>query len=211
MSRLVIVGAGGHGKVCADVAALMGNWDEIVFVDQKYPEVKSCGPWPVVAADIEIAAAMDNISDASTSFFVAIGDNHIRDKVHAACKKIGCHPVALIHPSAIVANDTQIGLGTVVCAGAVLNIGAKIGDCSIINTGATIDHDCLIAKAVHISPGAHLAGEVTVGEYSWLGTGVSTKQVLNVGSNVVIGVGAVVVHDCIEPGTYVGVPAKRIK
>lgn len=211
MSRLVIVGAGGHGKVCADVATLMGNWDEIVFVDQKYPEVKTCGAWQVVAASLDNATDVERISDADSSFFVAIGDNHIRDKVHAACKKLGCNPVTLIHPSAIVAGDTEIGLGTVVCAGAVVNIGAKISDCCIINTGATIDHDCLIAKAVHISPGAHLAGEVSVGDCAWLGTGVSTKQVLNIGSNVVIGVGAAVVDDCIEPGTYVGVPAKRIK
>ena len=211
MSQLLIVGAGGHGKVCADVATLMGDWDEIVFVDQKYPEIKTCGAWPVIAGSIENAADIENIGDAGSSFFVAIGDNHIRDKVHAACMQLGCHSVTLIHPSAIVANDTQIGLGTVVCAGAVLNIGARIGDCCIVNTGATVDHDCLIAKAVHISPGAHLAGEVTVGDYSWLGTGVATKQVLNIGCNVVIGVGAAVVHDCIEPGAYAGVPAKRIK
>lgn len=208
MSRLVIVGAGGHGKVCADVATLMGNWDEIVFVDQKYPEINSCGAWPVIAASLE---DLKNSGDPGSSFFVAIGDNHIRDKVHAALTELGYEPVTLIHPNAVVANDTQIGIGTVVCAGAVVNIGAKIGDCCIINTGATVDHDCLVGNAVHISPGANLAGEVTVGDYSWLGTGVSTKQVLSIGSNVVIGVGAAVVHDCIEPGKYAGVPAKRFE
>ncbi|KZZ57472.1 hypothetical protein A3762_09875 [Oleiphilus sp. HI0125] len=204
MSRLVVVGAGGHGKVCADVATLIGNWDEVVFVDQKYPEIKSCGRWPVVASSLE------SLGDCEFSFFVAIGDNHVRAKVYAECTELGCSPVTLIHPNAVIASDTQIGAGTVVCAGVAINIGVKVGDCCIVNTGSTIDHDCLLGKAVHISPGAHLAGEVTVGDYSWIGTGAATKQVLRIGSDVMIGVGAAVVSDCIEPGIYAGVPAKRL-
>lgn len=205
MNRLIIVGAGGHGRVCADVASLMGNWDEIAFVDKRYPELKRCGSWPVVASNLE------SIGDLNCSFFVAIGDNHIRYNVHAACVALGASPVTLIHPGAIIARDVQLAEGAIVCAGAVINIGAKIGECCIINTGATVDHDCILANAVHLSPGVHLAGEVKVGDYSWLGTGVATRQVISIGCNIVIGVGAAVVDDCLEPGTYAGVPAKRIK
>ena len=202
MSRLIIVGAGGHGKVCADVAELMGKWDEIVFVDRKFPEVECCGVWPVVASNLETSGL------SNSSFFVAIGDNHIRNKVHAAYVGSGAKPVTLIHPRAILARDVHVGVGSVVCAGAVVNVGSMIGECCIVNTGATIDHDCLLENAVHLSPGVHLAGEVKIGSYSWLGTGVATKQLINIGSNVVVGVGAAVVKDCIEPGIYAGVPAQ---
>ena len=204
MSRLYIVGAGGHGKVVAEAAETMGLWSEIVFVDQKYPELTSCGAWTVVGKSIQDIAA------AGSDFFVAIGDNATRFKVFKACEEQGFNPVSIQHVSAYVSQHSQVGNGTLICAGAVVGVGSVISECCIINTTASVDHDCALGQAVHLSPGVHLAGEVSVGDFSWLGTGVSTRQVLRIASNVIVGVGAAVVSDLDEPGTYVGIPAKPL-
>jgi sugar O-acyltransferase (sialic acid O-acetyltransferase NeuD family) len=204
MSSLLIIGAGGHGKVVADAAETSGRWKNIVFIDKRWPELKSCAHWPVVAQDAE-----DFPSDETLDFIVAIGDNRTRARVFDQCVALGLNPVSVIHPSATISKYAEIGLGCVVFAGAVINVGAKIGQCAIVNTGATIDHDCVIGCSVHVSPGAHLAGEVSVGDFSWIGIGASVKQCLTITNDVVVGAGACVVSDISDSGIYVGVPAVK--
>lgn len=207
MRTLVVVGAGGHGKVVADSAESMGLWDAVVFMDKRWPEISSCAHWLVVAgkgSDLDLSVEKD--------FVVAIGDNRIRARVFDECVRDGLNPVSIIHPAAVISKHAEIGLGSVVFAGAVINIGARIGQCAIVNTGATIDHDCVIGHSVHISPGAHLAGEVSVGDFSWIGIGASVKQCMTITSDVVVGAGACVVSDLSDSGIYVGLPAvKKIK
>lgn len=93
--------------------------------------------------------------------------------------------------------------------GAVVNAGAVVGRSCIINTGATVDHDCILDEYVHVAVGAHLAGTVTVGTKTWIGIGAVVSNNLHVCSGCMIGAGAVVVRDIVEPGTYIGVPAER--
>lgn len=202
MKTLVVIGAGGHGKVVADAAETTGRWQNIVFVDKRWPELKSCAHWSVVTQDVN-----DLPSVVDIDFVVAIGDNRTRARVFSQCVEAGLNPVSVIHPSAVISRYAEIGLGCVVFAGAVVNIGAKIGECAIVNTGATIDHDCVIGHSVHISPGAHLAGEVSVADFCWIGIGASVKQCLSISDDVVVGAGACVVSNIAEPGVYVGVPA----
>lgn len=202
MKTLVVIGAGGHGKVVADAAESTGRWQNIVFVDKRWPELKSCAHWSVVAQDVK-----DLPSDQALDFIVSIGDNRTRARVFDLCVEAGLKPVSVIHPSATISRRAELSVGCVVFAGAVINIGAKIGQCAIVNTGATIDHDGLIGNSVHISPGAHLAGEVTVGDFSWIGIGATVKQCLSISDDVVVGAGACVVSNITEPGVYVGVPA----
>lgn len=93
-------------------------------------------------------------------------------------------------------------------AGAVVNVDCRIGMGVIINTAASIDHDCVLEDAVHISPGARLAGGVCVGERSWVGIGASVKQLVEIGSGVTVGAGAVVVSNMPDDCVAVGVPAR---
>jgi sugar O-acyltransferase (sialic acid O-acetyltransferase NeuD family) len=95
-------------------------------------------------------------------------------------------------------------------ANAVINCGSKIGKGVIINTAATVDHDNIIGDYVHISPGSHLAGTVTVSEGTWIGIGATVINNLEITHDCMIGAGAVVVRSLIEPGTYAGVPARRL-
>lgn len=202
--RLIIQGSGGHGKVCAEAAEMMSHWDDIVFVDQRYPALKSCGKWSVIGVDI------NEVAKKGDAFFVAVGDNATRRGLLEKNIALGQPPATIVHPSAVVSAESSLGVGVLVCAGAVVGVGAEIGDGCIVNTAASIDHDCKLGLAVHISPGVHLAGEVTIGDESWLGTGVSTKQLVTIANKVVVGVGAAVVNNLSIPCTYIGVPAKRI-
>ena len=89
-------------------------------------------------------------------------------------------------------------------AGAVINADAKIGKHCIINTGATVDHDCVIEDFCHIAPGAHISGGTHIGEGTWIGVGSSVIQYLNIGKNCMIGAGSVVVREMPDNVTAVG-------
>jgi sugar O-acyltransferase (sialic acid O-acetyltransferase NeuD family) len=203
--RLAILGASGHGKVVAD-AALMGGWDEVVFFDDAWPQLTEVEVWQVVGNTRQLIDRAVRIDGA----VVAIGNNVIRLEKQYELEKTGVQLVTIIHPTAVVSSFSEIGKGSVVFAGAVINAFATIGCACIINTSSTIDHDCLLADGVHISPGAHVAGMVTIGQTAWIGIGASVKHCIHIGDNVLVGAGAVVVND-IESGlTVVGVPAREV-
>lgn len=202
MKQLVIIGASGHGKVVADIAKKNG-YEEILFLDDN-ASVRTCGGYPVVGSSKEIHAY-------HSDFAVAIGNAKIRklliERLEASKKNL---PV-LIHPNAVIGEEVHIKKGTVVVAGAVINPGTSIGKGCIINTCASVDHDCQLSDYVHISVGAHVAGTVSVGKSTWVGAGAVVSNNIEICSNCMIGAGAVVVKNIEESGTYVGVPAKRIK
>ncbi|NLL51772.1 MAG: acetyltransferase [Peptococcaceae bacterium] len=203
--RLVIIGAGGHGRVCSDVASKMDLWQEIVFVDDN-PGIDSVNGFPVIGATAELE---ELVSGADT--FVAIGNNLVRRSLQSRLEELGKDCVKLVHPSAVIARNVHVDQGTVVMAGVIVNPGTRIGKGCIINTGATVDHDCTIGEFVHISPGVHVAGNVAIGPNVWLGIGCIVINGLNISDNSIIGAGSVVLRDVTEQGTYVGVPARKLK
>lgn len=113
-------------------------------------------------------------------------------------------------PHASVSPDTKIEYGSIVVAGAVVNIGATIGLGGIINIESSVDHDCVLGNGVHICPGARLAGDVHVGDRSWIDIGAAVRQGIQIGSDVVVGAGAAVVNDVPDELTVVGVPARPL-
>lgn len=204
MKSIAIMGASGHCKVVAEIA-LEEGYDNIVFVDLN-PTIDMLGEYPVADEDTDL----DNFINEKYDFIVGIGDAKIRRKVQEKLISKGANVVTLVHPSAVIAYDAKIGVGTVVMAGAVVNPGTTVGDGVIINTCASVDHDNMIGDYAHISVGAHTAGTVAIGDNTWLGIGAVVSNNLSICSNCVIGAGAVVVKNIIKEGTYVGVPAKKI-
>lgn len=204
MSILLIVGAGGHGKVVAETAELLKQWDSVVFADDKFPELTRIGKWPVVSS----ANFLDIEKNGFTDFVVAVGDNKTRLKIQREGLHSTLTPVCIVHPSAVISPTGKLGLGTVIFANAVVNADAVVGEACIINTAASVDHDCVLGDGVHISPGALLAGDVAVGHCSWLGIGSSVIQCTDIGENVVVGSGAAVVSDLPDGVTAIGVPAR---
>ena len=205
MKSIAIMGASGHCKVVADIA-LQNGYDDIVFID-KNPEIDMLGEYPVADEDTDL----DYYIEKNYDFVVGIGDAGIRRKVQGILEKRDVNIVTLVHPSAVVAYDVEIGAGTVVMAGAVINPGTVIGKGCIINTTASVDHDNVIGDYCHISVGAHTAGTVTMGDNCWLGIGAVVSNDIKICSDVFVGAGAAVVKDITEAGTYVGVPAKLKK
>jgi len=142
--------------------------------------------------------------------FVAIGNNSLREKIHKNLENYGANIPVLIHPKAIIGTNVEIGNGTVVMAGVIINPSSKVGKGCIINTGSTIDHDNNLEDFIHLSPGSHLAGNVKVGKGSWLGIGSIISNNVYITENCIIGAGFVVLEDIYQSGTYVGVPARKI-
>jgi sugar O-acyltransferase (sialic acid O-acetyltransferase NeuD family) len=203
-ARLLILGAGGHGKVSADCAAEQGRWSGIEFYDDRWPNLEACAHWPVAGTGEDLLRQPVEACDA----FVAIGDAETRLAWIARIQKAGLPLATIIHPRAAVSVGAALAPGVLVVAGAVVNIGARLDEGVIVNTGATVDHDCVMEAGAHICPGVHLAGNVDVGRAAWIGIGASVRQGVKIGAGATIGAGAVVVADIPRGVTAIGVPAK---
>ena len=202
--KLIIIGASGHGKVVADIAIKMNKWQSIAFLDDD-KAIKTSMGLEVIG---KTADAFTNKEEAD--FFVAIGSNTTREKIQEKLIEKGLNVVSLIHPSAVIGTDVEIGIGTAVMAGVVINSSSRIGKGCIINTSSSLDHDNVIEDYVHISPGVRAAGSVRVGKGSWIGIGSVIGNNVNICSGCKVGAGAVVVKDITKSGTYVGVPVRKI-
>jgi sugar O-acyltransferase (sialic acid O-acetyltransferase NeuD family) len=199
--KLVIIGAGGHGSVIADIARLNG-YESIVFLDDACTE--RADGYPVVG----------RVSDhtrytADSDFFIAIGGNATRQRLFGILADSGASVATLIHPAAVIGEHVTVGKGTAIMAGAVVNPGTAIGNGVILNTCASVDHDCHVGDFVHIAVGAHLCGTVTVGDGAFICAGATVINNVSVCGDTTVGAGAVVVRDITEKATYVGVPARK--
>lgn len=202
---LIIIGASGHGKVIADIAAKMNKWLNIYFLDDD-SSINECIGLKVIGRIIDSYIYKDE-----ADFFVAIGNNNTREKIQENLIAEGVSLATIVHPNAVVGNRVKIGMGTVIMAGVVINNSSNIGKGCIINTHSSLDHDNVIEDYVHISPGVNLAGAVVVGRGSWIGIGGVVSNNVTICSKCQLGAGAVVVKNITESGVYVGVPAKKIK
>lgn len=200
--RVIIIGAGGHGKVIADI--VRQNGDIIVgFLDDAYDtEVDFYGTKILGKTDLYKSYVRD------CQFVIAIGNNSIREKISGNLDVVW---YTAIHPSAQISPSATIGEGTVVMPNAVINADAIIGCHCIINTGSVVEHDCEIGDFTHISPRAVVCGVTKIGKSCWVGAGSTITQVINICNNVTVGAGGVVVRDIDHPGAYAGVPTKKIK
>ncbi|HEA54246.1 hypothetical protein LCGC14_0461260 [marine sediment metagenome] len=205
LGRLAILGASGHGKVVADAAEAAG-WQDVVFFDDAWPTVLDNGPWTVIGTTSDLLRSLSDFEGV----LVGIGNNTIRwEKLDLLIEK-GGRVVSVVHPNATVSIRASIEQGTVVFAGVVVNAGANVGAGVILNTNAVVEHDCILGCACHISPGAILAGGVRLGNSVWVGANASLRQLVCVGDNSIIGMGAVVLQDIAAGSTMIGNPAHSL-
>ncbi len=201
--EVIIIGASGHGKVVADIVVQSGD-QALGFLDDAID-------LPGEICGIPVLGAVSEYSKYPEAWFViAIGSAAVRRKIADSMPDVRWYTA--IHPSAVVSPmETAIGRGTVVMANAVINPCARIGRHCIINTSAVVEHDNQIGDYAHISVGAKLAGTVTIGESTWVGIGAVVSNNLTICPECMIGAGAAVVKNIEEHGTYVGVPARKVK
>jgi len=207
VKKLAILGASGHGRVAADIAEQQG-WEKIELFDAAWPNIQTSEHDFVIAGDE--TSFWENLNQYDAAF-IALGDNVIRKEKYDQLMTTDIELINLISNSAIISNRVQLGHGILVAELACIKTGSIIADGVIINTNATIDHDCQIDSFVHLSPAVSLAGNVSVATMSWLGIGSCVIQNIRIGTEVIAGAGSVITNDIPDNVTVVGVPATVIK
>jgi UDP-perosamine 4-acetyltransferase len=202
-SEIIIVGAGGHAKVCIELLRAMGESVAYCVGDPNSPN--NCLGVPILRGDENLTYLR---SEGYSRVFVAIGSNLLRQRLGLLCIGQGYQLVNAISPHAIISPSATLGNGIAVMAGAIINAESMIENLAIINTGATVDHNCRIGQAAHIAPQCGLAGNVTVGNQSFLGVGCKVIPEIRIGERVRVGAGAVVICNIESDVTAVGVPAR---
>jgi sugar O-acyltransferase (sialic acid O-acetyltransferase NeuD family) len=207
VTDIVIVGAGGHARVVADVIRLVGATIHGFLDTTNASRQGTAFEGSTVLGGAEL---LPQLRKHVAHAVIAVGDNEARLRLADELARHGFKLATLAHPSAVVAASATLGPGSVVFAGAVINPAASIGANVIINTGATVDHDCVIADGAHIAPGAHLGGHVHVGRGALVGVGAAVKPGVTIGAAAVVGVGSAVVADVPAGRTVAGVPAQGL-
>ncbi len=205
---LVIIGAGGHGRVCADVAAAAGL-EVAGFIDAAIDVGEAVNGVRVVG--VQISDIVQTFGLGTADVFVAIGNNARRIELLDEALGQGYLAPPLIHPSAVISPSAEIGAGSVIVAGAVVNANARIGRGSIVNTSCSLDHDNDLSAGVQIGPGVHAAGCVSFGEMAFVGTGAVIIPNINIGARAVVAAGAVVTSDVGDEEMVTGVPATPVQ
>lgn len=204
---VVIVGAGGHGKVLFDICRA-SSVPVAGYLDKDSSWRPDIHGLPILGTDDMLG---DGSFVAAHAFVLGIGDVRIRRALIARLEDANAALATLIHPSAAVSEFAEIGRGSTVHAGAVVCIDARIGAHCVVNTGASVDHDCVLADGVQIGPGARLAGGVVCDADVFVGTGASVVPGIKVGKGSVVGAGSSAARDVPENVTVFGVPARIVR
>ena len=201
--RVLVVGAGGHGQVVADIlrAAARGG-EPIEFGGYLDDRAVRTDDGPVFGP---VGAIRQIPHDAVV---VAIGDNGTRARISERLRAAGERLAIARHPTAIVSERLCAGDGTMICAGVIACVGVSLGTGVILNTGCTVDHHSRIGDYVHVAPGVRIGGEVSIGDRALIGIGAVLLPRVNIGRGAIVAAGAVVTSDVPPDVTVVGVPAK---
>ena len=187
MSDLLIIGAGGHGRVVAETAELEGRWDNIMFLDDRI-DVDFVLEHRIIGRMDEYEQLKDQYEYA----IVCIGDNEKRLGIIKKILRVGYKVPVIIHPRAFVSKYSVVGDGSVVLAGVVINTGARIGMGCIININSCVDHDCVVGDGVHICSGAVVRSMCKIGMGSYIGAGSVVKSGMDLSEKYILADGEVV-------------------
>jgi sugar O-acyltransferase (sialic acid O-acetyltransferase NeuD family) len=201
-SNIYLFGAGGHGRVIASQLKAE-HFNNVAFIDNNL----------TVGQQVEGVPIQFNSFDEvefEAGLLITIGDNKLRQRCSmlAIAKRLVLS--SFVSARANVFGDVIIGIGSQVVAGSIINTGVRLGKSVIINSGAIVEHDCLIDDYCHIAPNATLTGGVRVGKCCWIGAGATILPGVQIPNNTTVGAGAVVTKSISLPGTYIGVPARSI-
>jgi sugar O-acyltransferase (sialic acid O-acetyltransferase NeuD family) len=207
--RVIVWGAGGHGKVIVDALLACDCWDVIGILDDDERKVgqKILGI-PVVGSSGGVAKLVGELNVGIVA--IGIGDNYMRDLKFREIRECGLKPANVIHPTAHMSRFVELGEGVTILAGATINPGTTIEDNVCVNTAASIDHDNYLERSCHVFPNATLAGGVRVGAFAYVGSGAVVTPNVVIHKHSYVGAGAVAVQDVPEGVIVAGVPAREI-
>ncbi|MHB1420533.1 MAG: acetyltransferase [Bacillota bacterium] len=208
---IVIIGAGGHAAVIADIIQKQGRYRIIGYTAPARRTPASCWGYKYLGDDSSLPNLVEEGVNLSAIGVGGTGDNRPRSNIYEQILKLGFSFPVLSHPAAIVSGNVILGNGTVIAPGAVVNPGVEIGKNTIINSRVVIEHDSSIGDHVHVATGAVLCGGVRVGRLAHVGAGAVIIQGVKIGEGAIIGAGAVILDDVDPWCVIVGNPARVIK
>lgn len=210
--RIILWGGTGQAKVMRPVVETTGRKVVAIFDDTAglvppFPDVPLYCGWEAFRTWIG-----DQRRD-EIGFCVTIGNPHgrVRLRLHERLSNEGLQPVTAVHPTAWISPSAQIDAGVQIHAGAIVEAHAKIGSQCIINTKASVDHECVLEQGVELAPAATLCGLVYLGVNAWVCAGATVLPRLRIGADSIVGAGAVVIRDVPKNVTVVGVPAQILR
>jgi sugar O-acyltransferase (sialic acid O-acetyltransferase NeuD family) len=209
MSKLLLIGGGGHCKSVLDSLLETKQFAAIGIVDVRNNIGTQIMGTPIVGCDDDLRQLFVNGYRYAFVTVGSIGNPQLRINLFHLIEEIGYEIPNIIDPSATVSRHAELSTGIFVGKQAVVNAGAAIHRGAIINTGAVVEHDCVVGEFAHISPGAVLCGQVNIGRHTHIGANSVIKQQLNIGEDVMIGMGSVVLRDVAARTTAYGNPCKE--
>ncbi len=207
--KLLIIGAGGHAKVCYDIC-ISNKYKFIGYLINNYKKNFNKIKENKKKFIIDDLTNINKYINRNTYFFIAIGDNKIRERIFRKYYKT-IKFANLIHPSSILSKSVILGKNIIVNAGSILNSDVVVSDNTIINSGSIIEHDVKIGKHSHLCPGVKIAGNVKIGSNVFVGLGSNIINNLKIENNVTIGAGSLVLKNIKKMSKVAGVPAKKIR
>lgn len=186
MKRLLIVGAGGHGRSVAEAALASGDFDTLGFIDDAADKVSQVWDYPVWGKISDLERYRINADLA----IVALGNNVLREKLCDQLLAAKFKLATILHPRSIVSPRSKIGPGTAIMAGAIIGTEAHLGTGVIVNSGAVVDHNARVHDYGHLGVNACMAGGTTLGRASWIQAGSSLGCSVEIGAGVVLPAGS---------------------
>lgn len=207
--KIILLGGGGHCQSCIDVIESTNEYKIVGIIDEQIPEGTEVMGYPVIGTDRNLADLKSKVEFA----IVTIGQTKSAEKrkhLYNSLKALGYKVPAIGAERSYVSKHASVGIGTMVFHHAMVNANVKIGQNCIIGTNSLIEHDVAIGSHCHIAPSATINGNATIGQECFVGSGAVIAHNVTITDNVIIGAGAIVLKDILEPGTYVGNPAKKV-
>ena len=190
--KRALIGYGGHAR---EVMAQMGE-QLPCFVDDEYV--------------IEGTQPLSSFNPTEYEVIVAVGSSKDRYDIVQKLPKETKY-FTFLHPTALIMDVVEIGEGSFIGAYSILTTNIKIGKHALLNRGNQIGHDSTIGDYFSAMPGAIISGNCTIHDCVYVGTNASIKEKITIHSLTTIGSNAAIVKHIEEPGTYIGIPAKKIK
>lgn len=211
MQQILIIGSSGHASVVAEIVEREARFAIAGLVDSFRPAGEMAFGHTTLGSERDLPSIV--ASRGITGLIIAIGDNWQRARMSRKVRDLLPQLlfVSAVHPSAVIARNTTLGPGTVVMPGAVINPGSRLGAHCIVNTSASIDHDCMLSDFSSVAPAAALGGNVALGECAAVMLGAHVIHRRRIGAHAVIGAGALVLEDIPDHAVAHGVPATVVR
>ena len=211
MHDLVIIGNGGHAKVVIDILEERGDYNILGIITKNKGDEIGIGGYEILGDDNLLKELFNKGVKVVVMGVGGYTDNSLRKRIYENLKKIGFQVISAIHPTASISRTVLMGEGNVVFSGVVINPYVKLGNNIIVATGSTIDHDSVIKDHSFISAGVTVGAETIIKEEVLLALGSKVMAGVTICKGALIGAGALITGNISEPGTYFGMPAKRLK